>query len=424
MFIGSIADSTGRRPAYLICFVVYMAANIGCALAPSYASLLALRMLQSAGSSTLVSLCQAVVSDIITSAERGQYVAFGSVPTILAPSLGPVLGGLIARFLGWRWIFWFLVILSGTAFGLFAAFMPETCRNIVDDGSLRPPKAYRTLWQLADAALKARRARRDQPLELTTSRISKRSLHLKRPDVFKALAILRGKEMSLLLLSSAIVFAGFYAISTAMPALLLDTYGLDNFRVGLMFLPLAGGSIVSAFLMGKLINWNYRRHCRKLGVPLERKKQQDLADFPIEKARLEVSVPLLLLSVAVVMAWGWAFQYNAHIAVPCVLLFLLGIGLIGFNNTTSVLIVDVNPGHAGSATASNNLTRCLTGAVASAVIAPMINGIGAGWAFFIMGVLYLAGLPMIYVIMKHGMRWRMEEQEKASLKAERESSSS
>ncbi|KAL9581378.1 MAG: hypothetical protein Q9212_003931 [Teloschistes hypoglaucus] len=49
--IGDLADRTGRRPLYLVAFTVYFAANMGLALQDSYAALLVLRMLQSAGSS-------------------------------------------------------------------------------------------------------------------------------------------------------------------------------------------------------------------------------------------------------------------------------------------------------------------------------------------------------------------------------------
>lgn len=426
MFIGSFADATGRRPAYLICFVIYIGANIGCALAPNYAALLVLRMLQSAGSSTTVALCQAVVSDMITSAERGQYVGYAAVPTILAPALGPVIGGLISQFLGWRWIFWFLTILAGAFTVLYALFMPETCRNVVGDGSLRPHKAYRTLWQLGKDALEDRRRARnnennpDLSLQPTTSRASttKQALQVRKLNPLKSLAILFDKEMFLLLIYSSIVFAGFYAVATAMPAQLSRNYGFDDLHVGLMFLPLGGGSIFAAAVLGRLINWNYKRHCRRLGVPFERSKQHDLAGFPIERARLEIGLPLLALAGAVLMGWGWAMQYRTHLAVPCVLLFLLGIGIIGFSNTSNVLLVDVNPGHAGSATAANNLTRCLVGAAATAAINPMISGMGDGWAFFILGALCFAGAPMLLVIMKHGVRWRKQKAEKQRVKKE------
>jgi predicted MFS family arabinose efflux permease len=50
-FIGSISDKNGRRPAFLICFVLYLGANIGLALQNSYPALLILRCLQASGSS-------------------------------------------------------------------------------------------------------------------------------------------------------------------------------------------------------------------------------------------------------------------------------------------------------------------------------------------------------------------------------------
>ena len=49
MFIGDFADRTGRRPAYIICFIIYIASNIGLALQDSYAALIVLRCLQSSG---------------------------------------------------------------------------------------------------------------------------------------------------------------------------------------------------------------------------------------------------------------------------------------------------------------------------------------------------------------------------------------
>lgn len=423
MFIGSFADSGGRRPAYMICFIIYLAANVGCALAPNYPALLVLRMLQSAGSSTTIALCQAVVADTITSAERGQYVGFVSVPIILAPALGPVIGGLISQFLGWRWIFWFLTILGGVIFVLYALFMPETCRSIVGDGSIRPHPFYRTFWQLMKESYRRRKAKssgNDLALQQTTSRVSQRQkLDIKRPNPLRSLTILCETEMFLLLMYSSIVFANFYAVATAMSSQFPTIYGFDQLTVGLLYLPLGGGSIMAAVFMGKFVNWNYRRHCKKLGIPFERTRQQDLSAFPIEKARLEVGIPPLLLSGFVLLGWGWALQYRVHLAVPCVLLFLMGAGMIGFSNTTNTLIVDINPGNAGAATASNNLTRCLVGAAATAVIDPMIKGIGSGWAFVILGLLQLGGAPILFLIMKNGIKWRQAKETRRQARKER-----
>lgn len=75
-FIAPISESYGRRPALLLCLVLYVGANIGLALQSDYAALMVLRSLQSAGSSGTSSLSTAVVADLSTRAERGKYIGY------------------------------------------------------------------------------------------------------------------------------------------------------------------------------------------------------------------------------------------------------------------------------------------------------------------------------------------------------------
>ncbi|KAM0219362.1 hypothetical protein ACHAPA_008136 [Fusarium lateritium] len=407
MFIGSLADSGGRRPAYMVCFIIYIAANIGLALAPSYGALLGLRCLQSAGSASTVALCVAVVADVVTSAERGNYIGITAVPSVLGPSLGPVIGGLLAEYLGWRSIFWFLAIFAGVAMALIVLFYPETCRQIVGDGSLTPPLMYRSVWQI----LKSRRTRTKSDktgLSRQVSAASTVKFKFKAPNVLESVLMLFEKETGLLLGFTSICFSGFYCVATAMPTLFADIYGFNEVENGLMFLPLAAGSVIAAFIVGAFTNRNFKRHCEKLGIPYERSKQQDLSGFPIERARLEIAFPLLILSAVVLIGWGWAVHAKTHVAVPCVLSALFGVGVVGFNNTVNSLLVDIHPGKAGTATAANNLTRCLVGAGASAAIIPMINAMGTGWAFTLVGGLYILGCPVLIVLMVWGIKWREE----------------
>lgn len=427
MFIGSLADNGGRRPAYIVCFIIYVAANIGLALAPGYNALLGLRCLQSAGSSSTVALCTAVVADVVTSAERGQYVGFTVIPAVLAPSLGPVIGGLLSQYLGWRAIFWFLAIFSGVAMAIIIFIFPETCRRIVGDGSLTPPPMYRSVWQTIQLRRK-RNARRKNALSKVTTTSSSASkaenkFKFRPPNVLGSLFLLFEKETGLLLWTSSLVFAGFYCIATAMPSLFSKRYGYNEIQVGLMYLPLAVGSIGAALIVGPSINKNYKRHCIKAGISYDRTRQQDLSNFPIEQARLEIGLPLLCLGGASLIGWGWAMHAVTHVAVPCVISFFLGIGMIGYNNTTNILLVDVHPGRAGTATAANNLTRCLVGAGASAAIVPMIDAMGVGPAFTLVGGLYFVCIIPLLMILKFGMGWRAEKKvklEKKMLKKQQE----
>jgi MFS family permease len=73
---GDLADMAGRRPAYIIGFVIYIGANIGIALQDSYAALFVLRCLQSSGSSSTIALASGVVADISTTGERGTWMGW------------------------------------------------------------------------------------------------------------------------------------------------------------------------------------------------------------------------------------------------------------------------------------------------------------------------------------------------------------
>ena len=140
-FMGNFSDTTGRRPAYLIGFTVYICACIGLALQTSYPALLILRCLQASGSSSTIAIASAIVADISTAAERGSYMGWVNGGALVGPALGPFIGGILAQFLGWRAIFWFLAILAGVLIIPLVLSFPETCRNVVGNGS-KPPQRW------------------------------------------------------------------------------------------------------------------------------------------------------------------------------------------------------------------------------------------------------------------------------------------
>lgn len=69
----------------------------------------------------------------------------------------------------------------------------------------------------------------------------------------------------------------------------------------------------------------------------------------------------------------------------------------------NTLLVDLFPSKPASATATNNLTRCLMGAVTTAVVTYILNGLGPGWTFVLFGGL-IAGIsyPAIFIVGKWG----------------------
>ena len=407
--IAGASDALGRRPAYVVCFVVYIAANIGLSLQTNYAALLVLRMLQSAGSSSTVALANAVVADIATTAERGVYIGWATAGTFLGPSVGPIIGGILAHFLGWRSVFWFLTIFSTAVFIPLLLFFPETCRKLVGDGAIAPPKwnnSLLTIWHLRKRGGAASKAEQGVP--------EKQKIHITNP--LMTLVIIFEKAVGMLLLCVAITFAAYYAVSSAIPSQFGDIYGFNDIQIALCFIPVGVGSLLAAFTQGLLIDWNYKRHALRLGFPVVKTKQMDLTNFPIEKARLQVAFPMLLLEAAATIAFGWVIHFETNLAGPLVLLFIMGYCACATFNVMSVLVVDVYPEQPAAATAANNLLRCWFGATATAVILPMIEVMGRGWAITLVGLLVVVCSPLLLLLMKYGPQWRKERKEREQRK--------
>lgn len=235
-FMGTFADNGGRRPAYVVAFAIYTAANIGLALQNSFAALLVLRCIQSAGSSGTVAFGYGVIADIATPAERGKYIGPMSAGVMVAPALGPVIGGLLSKFLGWRSVFWFLVIVSGGYLVVYMIAMPETARAIVGDGSLPPKECWR--MSLVQYLFSRRRGRMAAASETNQegSENQQSSSKLKFPNPLASFAILLEKDAFIIISYVGLVMFGNIALLTSTPNLFPRLYGFNELQVGLCFL--------------------------------------------------------------------------------------------------------------------------------------------------------------------------------------------
>lgn len=412
--IAGASDGLGRRPAYIICFIIYSGANIGLALQNQYSALIVLRALQSAGSSSTVALANAVVADVATASERGTYISYASAGSFIAPAVGPIIGGLLAHYLGWRSVFWFLTIFAGVFFVPLLLFFPETCRKLVGDGSIRPAKwnmSLLTFWHLRrNARVGADSRDKQNPSPKPPIRI---------PNPLATLHIIFEKEVGLVLASMAIAFGAYYAVSSALPSQYEEIYGFNDIQIALCFIPVGGGSVFAIFTQGRMADYNYRRYAKRLGFPVIRTKQQDLTDFPIERARLEIALPMLLIEAAAIIAYAWVTNFATNLAGPLILLFVIAYSSCASFSIMSILIVDIYPEKAGQATAANNLCRCWLGAGFTASIIPMINAMGRGWSLTLVGLLCLACGPLLVAVVTWGPRWRRERGSRLKVKEEK-----
>lgn len=165
-----------------------------------------------------------------------------------------------------------------------------------------------------------------------------------------------------------------------------------------------------------LASRNYRRHAIRLNFPVDRRRQADLSTFPIEEARMQIGVPILLLGAAGAIGYGWLLEHRVSVAGPILMLFLLGYTLTAGFQALNILMIDIYPGQAATATAANNVCRCLLGAAASAAIIPMSEAVGFGWAYTILSLLFVGSTVALIPVMRSGMRWRRVKKDKAEKK--------
>jgi len=183
-----------------------------------------------------------VISDVATPAERGKYLGPAAAGIMLAPAIGPTIGGLLAQYLGWRSIFWFLSIISGVYLVVYVLFVPETSRKVVGDGSILPSDWWvMSPFQYWSARREKRRAIREgRGSEIDEREKKAQELAKKRkfqfPNPLTSVMILREKDAFIIISFISLGMLVLMAQLASLPTLFGEVYGFNTFKVGLCYL--------------------------------------------------------------------------------------------------------------------------------------------------------------------------------------------
>ena len=174
---------------------------------------------------------------------------------LFGPAFGPTIGGILAQYLGWRSIFWFLVIFTVVLLVVFVIFFPETCRNVVGNGSI-PAKGINL--SLLGYLQQRRHAREAESIHDDQSFTLRKKRKFTFPNPFEAVMILTEKESCILLLYNGFFFTAMMVITAALPHLYQSAYHLTELEVGLCYIALGIGSLAATLTMGHVVDWNFR----------------------------------------------------------------------------------------------------------------------------------------------------------------------
>ncbi len=102
---GWLSSIVGRKRFYMGCVFLFTVSSFLCGFAPNLPALIIFRILQGAGGGGLQPSEQAILADTFPPAKRGMAFAVYGIAVVMAPAIGPTLGGWITDNYSWRWIF-------------------------------------------------------------------------------------------------------------------------------------------------------------------------------------------------------------------------------------------------------------------------------------------------------------------------------
>jgi len=123
---GRLADILGRKRIFATGLILFILSSVFCALAPDVFWLVGFRVLQGFGSAMIFGTGLAIISSVYPPGERGRALGINVSAVYIGLSVGPLGGGLLTQYLGWRSIFWFTVPIAATSlFFLFRYLKSE-----------------------------------------------------------------------------------------------------------------------------------------------------------------------------------------------------------------------------------------------------------------------------------------------------------
>ena len=122
---GWASTVVGRKNFFLICITLFTISSFLCGIAPSLPLLLLFRVLQGAGGGGLQPMAQAIMADSFDAKRRGVAFSLYALVAVLAPSIGPTLGGWITDNYSWRWIFYINIPVGILAFVLVSRLVDD-----------------------------------------------------------------------------------------------------------------------------------------------------------------------------------------------------------------------------------------------------------------------------------------------------------
>ncbi|KAF7597521.1 hypothetical protein BBP40_003768 [Aspergillus hancockii] len=378
MFMAPLSEVYGRKPVSVGCLFIFMILIIPCALAKSVVTLIVVRFIGAFFGSVMISTAPGMVSDLVNDEQRALAMSIWSIGPVNGPVLGPIIGGFVTQYLGWRWMDWIALILTGLALVL-SMIMKETYGPVI-----LQKKAARLRKETDDPRWWSRYDQKNSLGEIL-------KVNLGRPFVMAAtepICIFWNIYI-------AIVYGILYLCFTAYPIVFRDIRGWSLGLSGLAFCGIGIGSLITIAcepLIRRMIN--------------SHALDPEDGKVPPEAMVSIVCISAILIPVGELwFAWTCA-PASIHWIVPILASVSFGAGNTGVFIYASNYLSYSYGVYAASAMAGNSVIRSILGGVLPLVGTYLYAGMGPNWSGTLLGLLEVAIIPIPIVFYKYGYKIR------------------
>ncbi|KAL5355069.1 putative MFS multidrug transporter [Aspergillus floccosus] len=384
LLVAPLSETWGRLVPFHVSNVLFVIFTVGCATSPSLPGLIAFRLLAGVAAAAVTNVGAATIGDLFAPQQRGKAMSIWSFGPLLGPAVGPIMGGFVAESLGWRWIFWVVVIAGSLTTALFVLVMRETHVPVL----------------LQRKAARLRKATRNDRLrsefdDAGAGQTVKRRIGrtLSRPLVL----LVRSPAVACFSLLNSALFGYQYFLFTTVPMVFGTTYHFSERQIGLSYLGLAVGLLLGNTTFGQLSD----RLMKMMG-------QSCASDDPlaVTDAAPEHRLPLMIAGACLVpisfFIYGWTVQEQVFWFVPIASMALFGFGVNVCFMTVQVYLVDVYTHYAASALAATTVFRSLVATLLPLAGPSMYRNLGIAWGNSMLAFIALALIPIPIVFLRYG----------------------
>ncbi|KAI1428897.1 major facilitator superfamily domain-containing protein [Xylaria sp. FL1777] len=376
LVVAPMSELYGRNVVMNTANFAFLVFTIVCAVSNGIALFLVFRILQGLAGCVPLVLGGGMIADLVPPEKRGRALSGWQLGPLLGPVIGPVAGGYIAQYVGWRWLFWVIVILSGVLTLLYL-FIPETYHSI-----LLARKAARLQKEDGNAIYIAAGSTRSTARELLLRSIARPLKMLCKSPIVLVLS-----------LQLAVIYGYLYLLFTTFIFVFEDQYQFKAGAAGLSYLGLGVGFLIGLAITGFTSDYIAKKEAKGGEIKPE--------------SRLAPLLLGVLLVPAGLIWYGWSAQYHIHWIVPIIGTSLIGMGLNLVWIPVQSYLIDAFTIYAASALAANTVVRSIFGVVLPLAGQPLYNKLGLGWGNTLLAFIALATAPLTWLIMKYGERIRL-----------------